>query len=819
MIVAIDLETTGLDKINDKITEVALIKYDEETNKIIDTFQTLVNPKIKIPPIITKITHITDNDVAGAPLISDLKDKIQDFIWDLPILWHNTTFDVTFLRNNGIEIENNIILDTFFLANFLIIWWTSLSLDYLSLHFSFSHESAHRAYDDAFATIQLFNKLKELYCDLSQERKCALSFIFSRSTQQNVTWFWKWLKIECWISAENFTSSVLENIWWNLEDDLDNIFNEQIKETIKWYLDSFLSSSKNTYLKGPLFQDYSAELVVAVSELAQTKKQKILIVSDKLSSNAVTWKGGQIVFSKNKYVSLFRFFEFIINWNNLSENETSFILKIANFLFETTDWVTDALNFYGPELNFLQKITSDHPIVLDIKKNPFFKSEFLHIINSKIEENPFLVIHKDSYFLELKKQAPIFWEASTIILDWMYDLEDKISSAFEEKLNPWKIKQLISMTDTKDFAELLAFLDEFEEKLKQYYNDKSSTWRTIILLQSDFFDNYLLKAQEIIKLLEVQMFCANWKISDIDYIHAERYNNYCQIKNNLWFLSNLFSQWALKNKIYKILISEGQYVLVWTLLHPWNYLQETLEKYRYFFITNNELSEKTLWYYQTMLSIPEWNNKTLETANSQLKMTIINNLWNPIREKNKYLHYLQTFLGSPNTKSLFLFTSYNNLREYYLSLWWIASSLGVKLYAQTVWWNKKKLLRFFEQEKWSAAFLWTQALFDRGASYELFDRIVIFRFPLLIQVDPIVISRSKLFEDWTKDYSLPKSSLRLTNLFPIFYWKSKRLKEIILLDNRFGGNSWNSTFKNTFWKEIITKIECLDFSNLNNKKR
>jgi DNA polymerase III epsilon subunit-like protein len=44
MIICLDLETTGLDKYNDSIIEVAMIKFDEKTFKVVDTFSSLVNP-------------------------------------------------------------------------------------------------------------------------------------------------------------------------------------------------------------------------------------------------------------------------------------------------------------------------------------------------------------------------------------------------------------------------------------------------------------------------------------------------------------------------------------------------------------------------------------------------------------------------------------------------------------------------------------------------------------------------------------------------------------------------------------------------------
>jgi len=63
MIVCFDLETTGLDKYNDKIIEIAMIKFDEQTFEIIDSYSSFVDPEIEIPEIISNITNIFDGDV------------------------------------------------------------------------------------------------------------------------------------------------------------------------------------------------------------------------------------------------------------------------------------------------------------------------------------------------------------------------------------------------------------------------------------------------------------------------------------------------------------------------------------------------------------------------------------------------------------------------------------------------------------------------------------------------------------------------------------------------------------------------------------
>jgi exodeoxyribonuclease X len=61
----IDIETTGLDYENDRICEIGFVITTME--KVIYAVDTLVDPGIPIPPEVTKIHHIVDRDVVGAP--------------------------------------------------------------------------------------------------------------------------------------------------------------------------------------------------------------------------------------------------------------------------------------------------------------------------------------------------------------------------------------------------------------------------------------------------------------------------------------------------------------------------------------------------------------------------------------------------------------------------------------------------------------------------------------------------------------------------------------------------------------------------------
>ena len=120
MIIGFDLETTGLDKNTDKIIEIALVKFDEKTFEIIDTYSTFINPEVAIPELISNLTNIYEHDVISAPTIDDVRQEVLDFIGNTPLLGHNVFFDRDFFVKNNIHIEHNNIIDTFFMKNSMI---------------------------------------------------------------------------------------------------------------------------------------------------------------------------------------------------------------------------------------------------------------------------------------------------------------------------------------------------------------------------------------------------------------------------------------------------------------------------------------------------------------------------------------------------------------------------------------------------------------------------------------------------------------------------------------------------------------------------
>ena len=72
----VDIETTGGMARRDRITEIAIALYDGE--KIIDSYESLVNPERSIPTEITRITGITNSMVANAPKFFEIAKKVVE---------------------------------------------------------------------------------------------------------------------------------------------------------------------------------------------------------------------------------------------------------------------------------------------------------------------------------------------------------------------------------------------------------------------------------------------------------------------------------------------------------------------------------------------------------------------------------------------------------------------------------------------------------------------------------------------------------------------------------------------------------------------
>ena len=94
----IDFETTGLSpESGDRIIEVGIAILSG--GRIVDRYQSFINPQLRIPSVVSTLTGISDAMVASAPVAAQVMPEVIDFVGDLPMVAHNASFDRRFMAS------------------------------------------------------------------------------------------------------------------------------------------------------------------------------------------------------------------------------------------------------------------------------------------------------------------------------------------------------------------------------------------------------------------------------------------------------------------------------------------------------------------------------------------------------------------------------------------------------------------------------------------------------------------------------------------------------------------------------------------------
>jgi len=160
MYAIVDIETTGSYAANNGITELAIVLHDG--NKIIERFETLIDPQSPIPQYVQVLTGIRPDMLVGAPLFSDVAQRVHDMLKDAVFVAHHVNFDYSFIKYHlescGFELDVKRLC-TVRLSRKVFPGLAGYSLGKLCRDLEIPILNRHRAGGDADATVILFEKI------------------------------------------------------------------------------------------------------------------------------------------------------------------------------------------------------------------------------------------------------------------------------------------------------------------------------------------------------------------------------------------------------------------------------------------------------------------------------------------------------------------------------------------------------------------------------------------------------------------------------------------------------------------------------------
>lgn len=164
--VILDCETTGGKATYHRIVEIGLLIVDD--GKLIERWQSFINPETSLPPFIQKLTGIQPYMLDDAPFFADVAHSLLQKLEGRTLVAHNARFDYGFLKNEfervGISY-NTKPLCSVKLSRDLYPQFKHHGLSAIIKRFGLSIENRHRALDDANVIYDFFLRSSALFGD------------------------------------------------------------------------------------------------------------------------------------------------------------------------------------------------------------------------------------------------------------------------------------------------------------------------------------------------------------------------------------------------------------------------------------------------------------------------------------------------------------------------------------------------------------------------------------------------------------------------------------------------------------------------------
>lgn len=170
-IVFFDLETTGVNVVHDRIVEISMLKIHTDGKEESRTMR--INPEMPIPPFVTEIHGISDEDVKNEPTFNEVAKEVAKFIEGCDLAGYNSNkFDIPLLAEEFLRAEVDIDMKKHHFIDVQVIFH-KMEQRTLSAAYKFYCEKnlddAHSAEADTKATYEILKAQIDRYSNLNNE--------------------------------------------------------------------------------------------------------------------------------------------------------------------------------------------------------------------------------------------------------------------------------------------------------------------------------------------------------------------------------------------------------------------------------------------------------------------------------------------------------------------------------------------------------------------------------------------------------------------------------------------------------------------------
>lgn len=158
----VDVETTGTSATRDRIIDIGIVRVED--GKIVEEYESLVNPMAYVSPYISQMTSITQEMLYRAPQFEEIKSKVYELLDGTTFVAHNAQFDYAFIKQEFARLETKFsakMLCTVRLSRILYPQFHHHNLDAIIERFGIDVGKRHRAFPDAKALFYFLERAQK----------------------------------------------------------------------------------------------------------------------------------------------------------------------------------------------------------------------------------------------------------------------------------------------------------------------------------------------------------------------------------------------------------------------------------------------------------------------------------------------------------------------------------------------------------------------------------------------------------------------------------------------------------------------------------